>query len=246
MAGEIRVVGFGPGSPRFRTPEAVEAIRSADVVIGYRTYIEFISDLLDGKEVISTGMREELRRARAAIELAREGMRVAVVSNGDPEVFGMAPLVLELASKLDEPVPIRVIPGITAALAAGSLLGAPLGSDFAVVNLSPLLTPPGVILQRVRLAAAGDFVLALYNPIDRQLLGEALEALRRARGGGTPVGIVRDAYRAGQQVIITTLDRVDVSSVDMRTIIIVGNSETYVWRGFIITPRGYHRKYAYP
>jgi precorrin-3B C17-methyltransferase len=246
MAGEVYVVGFGPGSPRLRTPEAVEAIRSADVVIGYKTYIELISDLLDGKEVISAGMREELRRARTAIELAREGRRVAVVSNGDPEIFGMAPLVLELASRLDEQVPIRVVPGVTAALAAGALLGAPLGSDFAVVNLSPLLTPPDAIMRRVRLAAAGDFVLALYNPVDGRLLREVLDVLRRARGGGTPVGIVRDAYRAGQRVVITTLDRVDASSVDMRTIIIVGNSETYVWRGFMITPRGYHRKYAYP
>ena len=117
MAGELYVVGFGPGSPRTRTPEAVEAIKAADVVIGYKTYIELISDLLEGKEVISAGMREEIYRARKALELALEGRRVAVVSDGDPQVFGMAPLVLEMASRLDAPVSIKVVPGVTAALA---------------------------------------------------------------------------------------------------------------------------------
>jgi precorrin-3 methyltransferase (EC 2.1.1.131) len=169
-----------------------------------------------------------------------------VVSDGDPQVFGMAPLVLEMASRLDAPVSIKVVPGVTAALAAGALLGAPLGSDFAVINLSPLLTPREVILERVRQAAAAGFVLALYNPIDKQLLREVLAVLRQIRGGGTPVGVVKDAYRQGQRVVVTTLDGVDVESVDMRTTLIVGNDETYVWRHFLITPRGYHRKYAYP
>ncbi len=246
MAGELYVVGFGPGNPRARTPEAVEAIKAADVVIGYKTYIELISDLLEGKEVVSAGMREEIYRAKKALELALEGKRVAVVSDGDPQVFGMAPLVLEMASKLDAPVTIKVVPGVTAALAAGALLGAPLGSDFAVINLSPLLTPREVILERVRHAAAAGFVLALYNPIDKQLLREVLAVLRQIRGGGTPVGVVKDAYRQGQRAVVTTLDGVDVESVDMRTTLIVGNDETYVWRSFLITPRGYHRKYAYP
>ncbi len=246
MTGEIYVVGFGPGDPRLRTPEAVEAIRRAEVVVGYRTYIELVSDLLEGKEVIAAGMREEIYRAKIALTLAGEGRRVAVVSDGDPQVFGMAPLVLEMASRLDASTPIKVVPGVTAALAAGALLGAPLGSDFVVLNLSPLLTPREVILRRVRLAAEADLVLALYNPIDRQLVKEALDVVKKVRGGGVLVGVVKDAYRSGQKAAIMTIDEVDVNFVDMRTMLIVGNSETYLWNGFMITPRGYHRKYAYP
>ncbi len=246
MTGEIYVVGFGPGDPRLRTPEAVEAIRRAEVVVGYRTYIELVSDLLEGKEVIAAGMREEIYRAKIALTLAGEGRRVAVVSDGDPQVFGMAPLVLEMASRLGASTPIKVVPGVTAALAAGALLGAPLGSDFVVLNLSPLLTPREVILRRVRLAAEADLVLALYNPIDRQLVKEALDVVKKVRGGGVLVGVVKDAYRSGQKAAIMTIDEVDVNFVDMRTMLIVGNSETYLWNGFMITPRGYHRKYAYP
>jgi precorrin-3B C17-methyltransferase len=141
---------------------------------------------------------------------------------------------------------VEVVPGVTAALAAGALLGSPLGNDFAVLNLSPLLTPREVILRRAEAVALADYVVALYNPIDVDLLKEVISVFRRHRAGGTPVGVVKNAYREGQRVWLTTLDEIDYGVVDMRTTIIVGNSETYVWNGFIITPRGYHRKYAYP
>ncbi|ACB39248.1 precorrin-3B C(17)-methyltransferase [Pyrobaculum neutrophilum] len=243
----IRVVGFGPGGAALRTPAAVEAIRESDVVVGYETYVAMVEDLLGGKEVVSAKMRQEVYRARVAVEMAREGKRVAVISDGDPEIFGMAPLVLEMLSRYGwRPSGLEVVPGVTAALAAGARLGAPLGSDVAFINLSPLLTPREVILRRVEAAAAADYVIAFYNPIDRGLLREALAAVARWRGGQTPVGVVKDAYRRGERVYVTTLDSVDVDAVDMRTTVIVGNSESYIWEGYIITPRGYHRKYAYP
>lgn len=246
MAGKIYIVGVGPGGPGLRTPAAVEAIKRADVVVGYRTYINLISDLLHGKEVFAAGMREELLRASVAVNRASEDAVVAVVSDGDPQVFGMAPLVLELMSRSGASLDVEVVPGVTAALAAGALLGSPLGNDFAVLNLSPLLTPREVILRRAEAVALADYVVALYNPIDVDLLKEVISVFRRHRGGGTPVGIVKNAYREGQGVWLTTLDGIDYGLIDMRTTIIVGNSETYVWNGFMITPRGYHRKYAYP
>lgn len=198
----LKIVGFGPGDPRLRPPAAAQAIREGDVIVGYESYLRLVEDLLEGKEVVSAKMKEEVYRARVAVEMAREGKRVVVVSDGDPQIYGMAPLVLEMLSKYSwRPGVLEVVPGITAALAAGARLGAPLGSDVAFISLSPLLLPKELILRRIEAALSGDFVLALYNPIDKALLREALALVVRWRGPSAPVGIVKDAYRPGERTL---------------------------------------------
>ena len=237
--GKIMVVGLGPGGLQYLTPRAREALLEADVVIGYKTYLTFIQDLLQGKKVVSSGMRKEIDRAREAIELALSGQSVAVVSSGDPGVYGMAGVVLELA---DDAVPIEVIPGVTAATSAAAVLGAPLMHDFAVISLSDLLTPWETIRRRIAMAGDGDFVVVLYNPRsigrDTQII-EARDILLKYRDEQTPVGIVRNARRLDEQVVITTLAEMLEHNIDMLSTVIIGNSQTRVENGRMITPRGY-------
>jgi cobalt-precorrin 5A hydrolase/precorrin-3B C17-methyltransferase len=240
--GKIFIVGIGPGSREHITPRAVKALREADVVVSYEGYLSYIRELIEGKEVVSRGMGREVERAKIALEKAMEGRRVAVVSSGDPGVYAMASVVLECAREAGVRPEVEVIPGVTAASAAAALLGAPLGHDFAVVSLSDLLTPWGVIEKRLEAAAKGDFCIVLYNPRSRgrqEQLKRAVEILKRHRKASTPVGIVRNAMRAGEEVIITTLGELLNHEVDMRSIVIVGNSESFVYGQWMITPRGY-------
>jgi len=245
MRGRLYIVGIGPGSPGLRTLDMIEAIRRSNVVIGYKTYVDLIEDLLEGKEVIRTRMREEVMRANLALERAARGDTVALVSSGDPQVYGMASLVFEIMSRRGIDVDVVVIPGVTAALAAAAKLGSPLGMDFAVISLSDLLIPQEEILSRVARAAEGDFVLALYNPINDELLVRAMDVISQYRSPRTPVGIVRGAYRSNEEVVVTDLGgwRNYLGMIDMVTTIIVGNSQSYIHNGRIITPRGYSRKY---
>lgn len=234
-------MGIGPGNPGLLAPRAKEALARAEVVFGYRTYLGLVSDLLAGKEVVPSGMREEVARARAAVARAAGGARVAVLSGGDPGVYGMAAPVLEVAAAAG--LPVTVVPGVTAATAAAALLGAPLGHDFAVVSLSDLLTPWPVIVKRLEAAVAADFVLALYNPSSakrKERWLEAVEILRAGRPAATPVGIVWDAGRPGERKVLCDLATVTAHPVDMRATVIVGNSHTYVANGVMITPRGYN------
>lgn len=234
-------MGIGPGDPGLLAPRAKEVLARAEVVFGYRTYLRLVEHLLVGKEVIPSGMREETARARAAVAQAAAGAQVAVVSGGDPGVYGMAAPVLEVAVAAG--VPVTVVPGVTAATAAAALLGAPLGHDFAVVSLSDLLTPWPVIVKRLEAAAAADFVLVLYNPSStkrRERWLEAVEILRAARPAVTPVGIIWDAGRPGEQKVLCDLATVTTHPVDMRATVIVGNSRTYVANGVMLTPRGYN------
>lgn len=223
------------------TPAAEAALRAADVVVGYRPYLKLVADLIDGERTIGSGMRGEVERATLAVEAAMGGAAVAVISTGDAGIYGMAGLVLEILPKETE-VEVEIVPGITAASAAASCVGAPLMNDFAVISLSDLLTPLSRIEQRLAGAIAGDFVIALYNPRSSRRtepLRRALVLLRRSRPGDTPVGVVRDALREAQSATITTLDKLDEAVVDMRTIIIVGNSATVVRGGRMVTARGY-------
>ncbi|MUM77720.1 precorrin-3B C(17)-methyltransferase [Pseudodesulfovibrio sp. F-1] len=246
----LTAVSLGPGDVSLLTPAAHTAIARADVVAGYKGYIELVPpELLAGREVISTGMTGEVDRARAAVEAARAGRRTVMVCSGDAGVYAMAGLLLEIleAEGLLDSVPFAVVPGVPAFAAAAALLGAPLMHDFASVSLSDLLTPWEVIEKRLRLAAEADFVIALYNPRSRKRddhLARALAVIARSRVPGTPVGVVGRAYRPGQSVILTTLDAVDTDGVDMQTVLLVGNSATRATGGRMLTPRGYHRKYA--
>ncbi len=227
---------------------ALETIKGADVVVGYTTYIDLIKSLINGKEVISTGMRGEIARCERAIEKALEGKNTVVVCSGDAGIYGLSGLVWELLERrgLMDSIEVEVIPGIPAFVAAASLLGAPVINDFVCISLSDLLTPWDVIEKRIRCAAEGDFVVILYNPRSKKRhwqLPRALELLKGYRKGSTPVGIVKNAMRQGQEVIITSLDKVEEALVDMFSILIIGNSSSFKVENRIITPRGYLKKY---
>lgn len=228
------------------------------MVVGYQTYLELIAPLLAGREVVAGAMKQELARGRLALARAQGGARVALVSGGDAGVYGMAGVILELAAAQElkvappgDPGPVdlylEVIPGVPAMTAAAALLGAPLMHDFCAISLSDLLTPWELIEKRVRAAAAADFVLALYNPLSKRRdwqLAAVQRLLLAARAPGTPVGIVRRAMRAGEEVILTTLGEMLSHPVDMQTMVIVGNSRSFIYGGYLITPRGYRDKYV--
>jgi precorrin-3B C17-methyltransferase len=225
------------------TLEAKQAIETADVVVGYKTYVKLIESIIKlGTEVFSGVMGKEVERAKAAVARAVEGKRVVVVSSGDPGVYGMAGVVLEVADLENTKVPIDIIPGVTAATAAAARLGAPLVSDFAVISLSDLLTPWSLIEKRLHAAAEADFVIVFYNPqsVGRtEPLAKAHKILLQYRKPDTPVGIVKQVGRKGEETIVTTLKELIDCEVDMATTIIVGNSTTRVIGKRMVTPRGY-------
>ena len=247
MSGSIVVVGIGPGASEHMTPAARQALESAEVIVGYHTYLRLIAELAPQVPRLGSGMRQEIGRTRQAIDLAVQGRRVAVVSGGDAGIYGMAGLVLEvLRARQQDNIPVEVIPGISALNAAAALLGAPLMTDFAVISLSDQLVPRFDVLRRVELAAQADFVICLYNPKGKhrdEVFEQTCQLLRRWRAPETPVGVVRAAFREGQQVCITTLARLSEAAVDMLSIILVGNSHTYLYQGKMVTPRGYADKY---
>jgi len=242
--GKITVIGLGPGSLEDMTPKALKAIQQAEVVAGYNTYIKLIETLLEGKTVIGTAMMQEIDRCRLAVEAAVAGKNTVVVSSGDSGVYGMAGLVLEIALTYEkEKRPeIAIIAGISAVNAAASILGAPLMHDFAVISLSNLLPPWDLIRRRVECAAKGDFVIALYNPKSKkrvQNIEEVREILLQYKSPDTPVGIVNNASRVNQAQVISTLRDFTKEDINMFSMVLIGNSKTYVKDGYMITPRGY-------
>ncbi|MGB9712059.1 MAG: precorrin-3B C(17)-methyltransferase [Dissulfurimicrobium sp.] len=242
----LYVVGTGPGGLEHVTPAAMDAISKADVVIGYKTYLELIPALLTGKEVISSEMMKEVERCRKALDLAGNGKTVALVSGGDPGIYAMAGLVFELARADGLDVDIRVIPGIAALNACASRLGAPIMHDFAAISLSDLLTPWEVIEMRLKAAASADMVIVLYNPRSKRREGHIMRArdiILEYRPPETPVGIVMAATRDEESVTITDLDAMCNAAINMQTTVIIGNSLTFVWNNRMITPRGYQNKY---
>ena len=242
--GKISVVGIGPGGLDEMTPKARPAIESAQVVAGYNTYIKLIESLLGGKKIIGRAMMQEVERSRLAIEEATAGRDVAVISSGDAGVYGMAGLVVEMILDLPEDArpQLEIIAGVSAVNAAAAILGAPLMHDFAIISLSDLMTPWELIKKRVRSAAAGDFVIALYNPKSKRRvtqLAEVQQILLEFREKNTPVGIVTNAGRDGEYKIISTLENFAQEEVNMFSLVIIGNSQTFVKAGCMITPRGY-------
>ncbi|MBQ7443854.1 MAG: precorrin-3B C(17)-methyltransferase [Bacteroidaceae bacterium] len=270
--GKIIIAGLGPGSPGDVTPAVAAALAGADAVVGYKYYFQFVKRYLrDGCHCIDTGMKRERERAEQAFGLAAGGQTVVVVSSGDAGIYGMAPLVYEMARErcrdgaADMPA-IEVLPGISAFQKAAALLGAPIGHDLCVISLSDLMTPWALIEKRIRAAAVGDFVTAIYNPRSHERYWQ-LHRLRElflaeGRSPSTPVGIVRQAGREGQQVRLATLATLDVDAIDMFCVLIIGNSQTYTWQlpptgaagfatapgddakpaaAFMVTPRGYYR-----
>jgi len=240
VRGRLALVSLGPGEDTLVPPLAREALAASGLVVGLDQYVDRIKHLLrPGTRVLTPPLGNEVERAEFALAEARAGGSAALVSSGDVGIYAMASPVLELA---DDDVDIVVVPGVTAAQAAASLLGSPLGHDHCSVSLSDLLTPWGVIQARVRAAAEGDFVVSLYNPRSKGRewqLGKVKEILLEYRPPDTPVGIVRDAYRPAQQVILTDLASLRPEDVDMLTIVVVGSSKTRVLAGRMVTPRGY-------
>lgn len=238
----LYVVGIGPGNREMMTFEAKEALERCEVIVGYKTYIDLIKDLIEGKEVVENGMRGEIERVRKAIEIAKEGRNVAVISSGDAGVYAMAGLVLEL---LDEEIPVKVVSGVTASTAAAAILGAPLMHDFCHISLSDLMTPYELIKKRVDLAGQGDFVICFYNPRSqgrKDYLKEAFDLLMKYKSEDTVVGLVKNASRANEEKAFYTLGTMDFEKVDMTSIVIVGNASTYMKDGKMITKRGYENK----
>ena len=247
--GKITIAGIGPGSKEDITPAVVEAVSKADVVVGYKYYFQFIEPFLKpGCLCIDTGMKRERERAEQAFALAQEGKDVVVISSGDAGIYGMAPLIYEMAHP--QPLPkgggpeIVILPGISAFQKAASLLGAPIGHDMCIISLSDLMTPWTVIEKRIRAAATGDFVTAIYNPKSHERYWQLYRLveifLQEGRSKETPVGYVRQAGREGQEIKLTTLGQLDPEDVDMFTIVIIGNSQSYITDGKFITPRGYN------
>lgn len=239
---KIYVVGIGPGDRQHMSGRALEAINDSEVIIGYKTYIDLVRDQLEGKEVVDSGMRKEVERCNLTLDKALEGKVVSIISSGDAGVYGMAGIMLEVMEERNADIEIEMVPGITAASAAASALGAPMMHDFVVISLSDLLTDWELIKKRLECAAMGDFVVALYNPKSMgrvHQIEEAREILRKYKSDNTPVGIVKNAKRYGEEVVITDLGNMLDHSIDMLTVVIIGNAHTYVKNGKMITPRGY-------
>ena len=249
--GKIIVAGIGPGSKEDITPAVLEAVREADVVVGYKYYFQFIETYVKtGCECIDTGMKKERERAEQAFLLAEQGKTVVVISSGDAGLYGMAPLIFEMreerriANPSQPEIEIQTLPGISAFQKAASLLGAPIGHDICLISLSDLMTPWEVIERRIKAAAVGDFVTAVYNPKSHGRywqLYRLQELFLKYRSVETPIGYVRQAGRDEQEIKVTTLEKFNPEEVDMFTVILIGNSQSYIANGKFITPRGYYR-----
>lgn len=243
----LYVVGTGTGSVKQLTFAASEALENAEVIVGYKTYLDLIPTYLEGKEVIASQMMKEVDRCRKSLELVQSGKTVALVCGGDPGIYAMAGLVFEMAKEHNFKCPIEIIPGIAAVNGCAARLGAPLMHDFAAISLSNLLTPMELIEKRLEAAASADFVLAIYNPKSKKRTDQIVRArdiLLKYRDPQTPVGIVTAATRENESIILTTLENMLECEIGMQSTVMVGNSQTYIWNEKMITPRGYSGKYV--
>ena len=258
----LYVIGTGPGDIAYMSQRAIEIIKQVDCIAGYTTYIDLIADLVQGKEIISTGMMKEVERVEKAIEHALTGKSCALISGGDPGIYAMAGLVFEICKQRDinllraqdkendpdsaQGLFLEIVPGIPALAAGAALAGAPLTHDFAAISLSDLLTPWEKIEKRLTCAAMADFVIVLYNPKSKKRdwqLKRAQELILEHREGTTPVGIITGAMRENQNISFSTLDQMDMAQVGMQTILFIGSSASLRYRDFLFTPRGYSKKY---
>ena len=239
MKHRIYVVGMGPGQENMMTQEAMQVLEASDVIIGYTVYLKLLGERFGCKELLSTPMRQERERCQMCFEKAREGKKVALICSGDAGVYGMSGLILELVGEEDSPA-VEVIPGVTAALSGGALLGAPLGHDFAVISLSDL--PMELIEDRLFHAAKADFAVCLYNPSSRKrsdYLKRACEIMLTVRKPDTVCGIAKNIGREGESMEVMTLSQLRDTPADMFTTVFIGNEKTKVINGKMVTPRGY-------
>lgn len=235
---KLYIVGIGPGGLEFMTQRAIEVIKACEVVVGYNYYIDLIHDLVQGKTLISTGMTAEIERCKQAIHEVEQGRDTAIISSGDAGLYGMAGPIYELAGEIE----IEVVAGVSSVFAAAAEVGAPLMHDFCTLSLSDLLTPWEIITKRIKLAAQADFVIALYNPKSRgrkHHLSKAVKIMSPHIDSKRPVALVKNAGRAENQRILVSFGSIDYDFVDMKTVVIIGNSQTFIKNGKMITPRGY-------
>ncbi len=241
--GKLYVVGFGPGGYEHMTAKCIQVIEKADVITGYTTYVNILKEYFPDKHYLATPMMQEVKRCRMAVEEApQKDQVVAMVSSGDSGIYGMAGIIYQIAEEMKADIKIETVPGVTAASAAASVLGAPLMHDFAVISLSDLMTPLDLIRKRVDCAGQGDLIVCLYNPKSKKrttYVEQAADILLRYRSPETPVGIVRNAGRKDESSQITTLEHLKDAEIDMFSVVIIGNSQTYISNERMITPRGY-------
>ena len=243
--GKIYVVGIGPGKKPDMTYRAYKAMENSDVIIGYKTYINLIKEYFENKELINSPMKKEVDRCQDALNIAREGKTVSLISSGDAGVYGMAGIMLEI---VDDSIEVEIISGVTATNAAGSVVGAPIMHDYVTISLSDLLTDWELIKKRLDLAAQGDFVVSLYNPKSRgrtTQIEEARDIMLKHKSKSTVVAIAKNIGRDDEEYVLTTLEQMLNYDIDMSTIVIIGNSNTFIKNGKMITPRGYKAKYDY-
>lgn len=239
---KLYVVGLGPGGVEQMTKRAYDALMNCDVIAGYHVYVNLIKDDFKEKEFLSTGMRKEVDRCKLALDEALKGKTVAMISSGDAGVYGMAGIMLQVAADHPE-VEIEVVPGITAACSGAAVIGAPLISDFCLISLSDLLTPWEKIEKRLDCASQADFCICLYNPSSfkrHDYLQKACDIILKNQPGTIPAGIVRNIGREGEAYELTTLAELRDKQVDMFSTVIIGNTQSSVINGRIVTPRGYH------
>lgn len=240
---KLYVVGIGPGGREHMTLKAIDTIKKSELIVGYKGYMDYISDLIEGKEVFSTGMKGEIERCKFAIESVKNGKNTSIISTGDAGLYGMAGPILELSQ--DQNIEVEIIPGVSASFTAAAELGAPIMHDHASISLSDLLTPWTVIENRLEMAAKGDFVISIYNPKSKgrkNHLENAINIIKKHRDLKTPVAIVKNAGREDNSKIITDIEGLDYDLVDMFCVLLIGNSNTYVKNNKMITPRGYEIK----
>ncbi|MEI6859160.1 MAG: precorrin-3B C(17)-methyltransferase [Shewanella sp.] len=244
---KLSLVGLGPGSLDLMSVRAQEVVKNADVVVGYGPYVKMVASLIKTQTLVRTGMTKEWQRAASAIEQVQKGKNVALVCSGDAGMYAMAPLIFEMISTDNIQIEVETIPGITAANACASLVGAPLGHDSCTISLSDLLTPWEVITKRIKAAAIADFAVTFYNPRSKKRQKQILEAqqiLLQHRDRQTPVAVVNAAYRDEQSVQLSTLEKFTELEFGMNAAVIVGNNSSYRFENWIITPRGYNNKYS--
>ena len=245
--GKIYIVGIGPGKKPDMTFKAYEAMESSDIIVGYKTYTDLVKKYFPSTEIKSSSMMKEVDRCIEVLELAKDGKNVALISSGDAGVYGMAGIMYEVIGENDD-VEVEVIAGVTATNAAAAIVGAPIMHDYVTISLSNLLTDWELIKRRLELAAQGDFIVSLYNPKSRGRTTQIVKAqqiMLKYKSKDTPVAIVRNAGRENEEYEITTLENMLDFEINMLTIVLIGNSNTYVKNGKMITPRGYEKKYEY-
>ena len=235
---KLYVVGIGPGGLEHLTSKAKDLLERCPVIVGYTYYIKLVEAFLHGKKVIQTGMTKEIERCEAAIAEVRKGNDTCLISTGDPGLYGMAGPILEMV----EDIEVEIVPGVSSVFSAAAEVGAPLMHDFCTISLSDLLTPWPVIEKRLAHAAQGDFVISLYNPKSRGRklhIEKAVAIIKQFVATETPVALVKNAGREGNERKLTTLGTIDFEFIDMKTVVIIGNSQTFVKGGWMVTPRGY-------